>query len=438
MHSRRLGFAQNAVALASFLACAIMAVALPIVYFMNLPRWLDLATGSQYAPILYILVLAVCFPIAMGHWRKIPTFLKHPYVILCLSLIALQSLTIVRLKLYGSAVHLAEMTQIMERFVLVLAFAFIACALEKKWTDLWIRAACWIVPITILYAFFHPDLFVTAEDGVSTATGRVGAMWQNPNIAGEALLLSLALAFGRFSQTVMMVLYVVIGAAAILTGSRAAMFGWLILGGILVYRKSLPVLVALAPIAMFIFIGPIISWIENVMFDIPEHQRGAENLLARIEFFSSATVDEASEDNRFSLFSNALRACLEQPIFGYGYGYEDQMTESNAGPHNQFLQMWHMYGIAGLIICIGLLWLLFRHAASSQLLNPHLFCFFWISLFSHNVLENNHWYIYLALVFFLGERGRPRRRPKRNLDGGSNRIGPVRTRRKRRKRDMTW
>lgn len=437
MLAKSLEFTQISVTFGSFLICTGMAVALPLVYFLDLPRWLDLATGSQHAPVMYILVIAACFPVAMDRWRKVSTFIKHPYVLLCLSLLALQILTIVRLKLFGSAAHLAEMTQILERFLLAFAFAFIACNLNKKWTDYWIRAACWVVPLTVLYAFFDPGLFVIAEHGRSTAAGRVGAMWQNPNIAGEALLLSLALGVGRFSRAVMLVLYVVVGAAVILTGSRAAMFGWLILGGILVCRKSLTMWVVLVPVAMFLFIGPIIDRIDDIMFDIPEHQRGAENLLARIEFFGSASVEEASEDSRFELFRNALRACLQRPIVGYGYGYEDQLAESNAGPHNQFLQMWHMYGIAGLLICLVLLWLLFRHAASFQLLNPHLFCFFWLCLFSHNILETNHWYIYLAFVFFLGTPGRSGRSRKR-IVGFRDEMGQKKMKRRRRKYDLRW
>jgi len=388
-----------------FLIVAFMSISLPLMYFTNAPRWFDVSTGASIAPKLYIMVMVACIPLAFYNWSKLQPFLKHPFIILSLVLIAVHLIATIRVQNTDLIYQQTQMITIFERMLLIPCFAYVAYNIHSRWTIRCLQVLCIVVPASIIIAFINPGWFVNLETGGTTSSGRVGAMWINPNIAGEALLLSLALAAGRFSRTFFTVVFVLAGFATLFTGSRAAIIGWLVLGAILMFKGQLPKYLILIPVLATLNYFTLYDALENYLASTPEHERGAAGLLARMDFVSGqADAEDGGGDSRFGLAEGAFKASMQKPILGYGYGYEDLLTESGQGPHNQLLQMWHTYGIAGPLLWLGIVWLLFRHTASREMINPHVFCFVWFSLFSHNILEHNHWYVYFGLVFFLTHR----------------------------------
>ena len=429
-----------------------VAAALPLVYFTNLPSLYDERFGSILAPKIYLLALLACGPFLLLDRMRVTAFIRQPYVLWLGALFLLNVVCIFRLGFIdGTISDREDMLRITRQLLLAPAFAYLVWSIDTSWFVRFIKALCILAPAMVLFDFLNPGVMYdyTGLDGATS--GRAGGPWFNANVAAEALLLALVLGCARFGRTASIAVYLLIGAAVIVTGSRSGMVGWLLVGALLIHRRALPRVMLLTPIVLTVFYGTIYIFLEDLASSIPEHQEGASRLLARLDFVSgNVDATEGGGSQRFEVAENALRETLGRPILGYGYAYEDQITEIGAGPHNLIIQMWHLYGLPGLLLWGSLAWMLLGRDRIRGLANPALFCFVWFSFFSHNILGDNHWYVFFALLFFATNKS-----PRVSVSGGglhgiSRDVGDVLPRRvrgsrrtsrpgrRRRPRSVSW
>ena len=85
-----------------------------------------------------------------------------------------------------------------------------------------------LIPITVIVDFLHPGVFYPlGTEG--TVPGRAAATFINPNKAGEAMLLTFLLAIPVLRPRYRALLLFLVGAGVILTFSRGAILGWMLL-----------------------------------------------------------------------------------------------------------------------------------------------------------------------------------------------------------------
>ena len=105
-----------------------------------------------------------------------------------------------------------------------------------------------LIPITVIVDFLHPGVFYPlGTEG--TVLGRAAATFINPNRAGEAMLLTFLLAIPVLRPRYRALLLLLVGVGVILTFSRGAILGWMLLWLFLLLRKAVPKYTLAGPFA---------------------------------------------------------------------------------------------------------------------------------------------------------------------------------------------
>ena len=412
----------------------LIAAALVLGYFTNIPLWIDARTGAGITPTLYIAIILAPLPFVLRERTSIVTFFAHPYVWWGAFMFLLHSLGYIRSEYFvGSIEDVAVQIDRFRNFLLAPAFAYLVYAISQTTYRPFLLILIVVGPLMVLYGFIDPGFFAEGRDAKTITAGRSGGPWFNSNIAAEALLLALLMARKSAPKVLFVAAFVLAGAAIITTGSRAGMLGWLALGAVFIANKELPKAFLATPLLLIVFYSSILIFVEDIVTSIPEQAAGAENLLARLEFLSGdVSADEGGGDERGSLLINALTESMERPILGHGYDFADSQVQTGAGSHNMLAQLWYIHGVLGIIAWLSLAYILWRYGAARRWINPPLFMFLWFTLFNHNLIEHNIWFIFFAFTFFDKVKSpQASSLARKNVAKVSIEKGPKRKRRKR-------
>lgn len=417
----------------SWIGFWLLPTAILFIYFLNLPLWLDRVNDTSFAPLTYALIPAAAALFAIFYRFEIIPYLKTPYFWWCFALIAIAGVNYLRLVWleYPSSDVSVAMDQV-ERFILLPCYAFLAFLIPKKNFKILLPLLGLVVPGVIVVEFFTPDLFVSDKNDPNKV--RIQGFWGNPNAAAEAILLSVLLAATSARRALLSIITTVAIIALAFTGSRAGMAMGIILVGILLISGRLPRLFILLPLAIALSFSALIVQVENLAED-SGRGRGVEDLVNRISIFSGESEKDFSEQARGDAAYFGAITALEKPILGHGVQYRDLVY--GVGPHNLVVELAHEYGILGLIIWLALAYILFKNLSGGvNRFKPSLLLFVWFSMFNHNLLEYQWWYIFLAITMYQSNSNT--RNPAAHPFSDYTHTRPSHKKRKRKRRKLSF
>ena len=286
-------------------------------------------------------------------------------------------------------------------------FSFLAIFMDARATlfaRLTLVVAVHVGVVINVYELFVPMSF-------SNVSGRSAGLYVNANISGEALVLGMILGITVLPTWYRGVFILLVGTGVFLTYSRAGLMGWLIavgglmLGGFVGVRH----VVRTGLIALFLFgvvllpkADQILTILERVGSLNPDTQ---ERLAWLIDPLG---VEDVSSGARKSIAREAWERVAEQPFFGGGTGAVHKGLD--IPPHNLFLSHMIDHGLLGAILLpLLMLALIWRAKGDSRRVAFIFSCaVLWFGFFTHQVLNNAHSLLLLALVAALASiRVRP-------------------------------
>lgn len=282
-------------------------------------------------------------------------------------------------------------------FAIVLGFAVFTSA-GKAWLYVTGLLAV-LLPCAVLLDFAQPGLLYPMETS-GAVLGRAAAMFINPTMAGEALLLVFLLACAVTPHRVRGLLFLLAGAAILASFSRSSIIAWVLLLPLLVYRRTLPgstlVATALGLGLFVIFLGSFEKYIDSR----EEFEAASSNILSRLDFFSSFEFKDDSSEERAGVIKAGWELFLQNPVFGAGAG-ATQFWTHRASTHNQLLLLAAEYGVFGIGLWVWLLAMLWkgRFFEERALRLAVVFLFAFMSMFTHQMLDSaTYWLATFALA----------------------------------------
>lgn len=258
-----------------------------------------------------------------------------------------------------------------------------------RWSILW--AVLLGVGLNV-YDLGHPLTF-------GPSLGRAAGLYLNPNISGAALVLGMIMSVELVPQWWRSWYVSLVGVGVLLTFSRAGMAAWVVATGLIAglgAMRLLQLLRVTSAIAAIVVGALVVSgrWETGVQM----LSQVSSDAWGRLRL-GEGTADPSAE-LRLKAASMAWQMFLSRPLVGHGVGatVEWDLSEST---HNIYLRHLAEYGIGGLVIVpLLLLALLWRGSGPPV---PHIAV--WLAgvlllfgVFSHNILDERHFLICVALV----------------------------------------
>lgn len=285
-------------------------------------------------------------------------------------------------------------------FALALGFAAHGQARGRR--AAWLAAAVLLavlVPTAVLLDFARSGLLYPA-DTPGAVLGRAAAMFINPNMAGEAILLVFLLACAATPARWRGPLFLLCGAAILTTFSRAAILAWILLLLVLSVRRTLPKSALASALAALALAAAFLGSFESYLHGRAEFEGAAGNLASRLNFFSDVKFDDDSSEERAAVVKAGWQLFLQNPVFGAGAG-ATSFWSLRASTHNQLLLLAAEYGMFGIGLWCWLVAILWRGRffadRSLQFAVAGLFAY--MSMFTHQMLDSaSYWLAAFALV----------------------------------------
>jgi O-antigen ligase len=194
-----------------------------------------------------------------------------------------------------------------------------------------------------IYELFAPMTF-------STVMGRSAGLYENPNLAGEALVVGMILSVTALQRRYQVPFILLTGVGVFLTLSRAGIGAWLIaVAGIAMVERFRPKDFLLSGFVGFLLI---------VLFLIPRWDQllttwdrsGAMSgdVVERLTWFTDPFgVPDGSSWERTYVARRAWDQIADHPFWGSGTG---SSLEAYIAPHNQYLSLMLDHGLIGALI----------------------------------------------------------------------------------------
>ena len=379
----------------------LLAITILLVFFLNIPSWIDSQTGVRSAPLIYLGFILAPIIFVLRDRRDVFEVFYHPYIWWCSLVLLMHFSGFIRAEYFGGTVdETGIQIDRMEKFLIAPAAAYLVFSIPHKIFKPYLCALIIIIPLILIYGFIDPTFFHSRVKDTYNVLGRSGGTWFNPNIAGEAVLLGLIMARGWAPKILYIIAFCLAGVAVMATGSRAAMMGWLLLCLYCLRSGDLPKIFFALPVLLGVFYSSVLIFVEDLLESIPEHAAGADNLMSRLQFMAGdADLAEGGGDQRSIIVVSAMMEALERPFLGHGHDYADNM-EVGAGSHNLIVQLWHMHGLLGLLVVGSLAYILYRYTTGHRFLNINMLAFAWFTLFTHNIFESNVWLMFFAMTIY--------------------------------------
>ena len=387
---------------------SISTIFLILIIFTHLPIFIDYMTNAGnsgnpvYAPLFYITLFFMAAAIGLFQFESGLLYLRTPLVIWTIGFMIVIALNIWRLHLLDLSIGDIELqVDAIERLSILPIVGFICLHSPRRIIDLLIPVSCILICGGIIIDFVQPNLL--SPIGADIGSGRARGFYINANAGAEAVALALALSRSRVNRHLFMALYLLCGAAIILTFSRSGILIWLVVGMLSAFSGQVNRFILLVPFLVLLGLNIFTTQIQDYLESFPEYQYKTENMLSRLSFFSGSVggaESEIAEDSRVGLLQEAVFESIKKPIFGHGYSYVDDVNSNRS--HNMILELFHLYGIVGLVIWLSMLYILFDGSSQQPLvarLPPLLFLFF--SFFSHNIFEYVFYFVFFSIAIYV-------------------------------------
>lgn len=387
----------------------LMAAALAAM-FTNLPIYLYVLDASLLPKFMYFGIVFLILPLLLVHYRDLGSYLASPFALWAILLLALN---LIHLAGHPGLVELggielidtqgeARRSMISTRAQYIAFVLFLGFVAHTSATRSYLAAlvpVAILLPCAVMLDFTSPGLLYPLDTS-GAVFGRAGAMFINPNLAGEAILLSFLLACAMIGAPGRVPLFLLAGAGALATFSRATILAWMLILLILVYRKTLPKSAMIATAVALALVLVYLGSFETYLHSRQEFDGASNNILARLDFFSSYSFDDDSSEERASVISAGWELFLQNPIFGAGAG-ATHFWSHRGSTHNQLLLLAAEYGLLGIFLWAWLLIMLWKglffEDKGLQYATACLFVF--MSLFTHQMFDSStYWLATFAMV----------------------------------------
>lgn len=380
------------------------------VIYLNLPVYGYVLNTALLPKYLFFAMFFVMAPVLVVRYRLLGAYLRSPFVLWAVLFLILN---LVHLAGFSATLDLGQFEAVDQRFearsalittrIQYIVFAIILGFVTYTSTTItWLRVVVLLmvlVPAAVILDFAQPGLLYPLDtDGA--VLGRAAAMFINPTMAGEALLLIFLIGCPLLGGKYRVLLFLLCGAAVMATFSRSSIIAWVLLCPILILGNILPRsaigAIVLALGAAFLLADRFETYVEGRQ----ELEVGSNNILARINFFQNYQLDDDSSEERAGVIAAGWDLFLRDPVFGAGAG-ATRFWAHRGSTHNQPLLLAAEYGVAGVGLWIWLAFILWkgRFFEERGLQVAVAFLFVFMSMFTHHMFDSaSYWLATFALV----------------------------------------
>lgn len=385
-------------------------VAALLVIFTNMPIYAYLKIPALLPKFLFFGLFLLLAPVLFIKSRAFSVYVVSPFALWASLLIILNLVHVASLSMDASITVPAEdykeiavrIGLVMTRIQYVTFAWFLGFAVMSSNSETYRKVFVFLavaLPCLVMLDFVKPGSLYP-PDAAGAVLGRAGAMFINPTMAAEALVLVFLFSCGVASTKYRLPLLILAGAAILMTFTRSAIIAWVLLWFVLVAGRVMP---KSALIVMSVVIGAGLMFMglfENYLSNRQDFVGAVANLQARLLFFSNVTLVDDSALERAEVLRAGWDLFMQHPVFGAGAG-ATQFWSHRGSTHNQLLLMAAEYGVFGIALWIWMVVILFRGEffQNRSLQVTMVFLFVFMSMFTHQMMDSaSYWLATFALV----------------------------------------
>lgn len=329
-----------------------LAIAAILIFFTGIDIYLQ--GLGLFVPLLWMLgFIAAALPLGASLIQRLDT-LSKPVLLAAMGYIALSLVSILVQPVLPELQYLENQYRTLI-FLGLMLIIFAYHPLVAKWTKLTILGVTLLNALMYIYEFFNPLAYRLEQ----VAPGRSSGFYQDSNTAGISLILGMIMTMDLIKPKYRLfyALFIFFGLAP--TFSRGAIVGWVMVVGVLVFRKFVPRYQISLLMAFFAAVIIVLSsQLDNLAYI---KNADGENLfqkdtLERVEFLIDPFAQsDNSKASRVSHIEKAWNKFANRPFLGNGLGAgEDFSTKSQTGiaqrSHNTYLDFMVEFGFLGAFI----------------------------------------------------------------------------------------
>lgn len=387
----------------------VLVIALSVIY-ANLPIYAYIRHPGLLPKYFFFGLFFLFSPLLLMKSRALSVYLTTPFA-LWASLLIVLNLAHVASFAWDSGTNVASLIniqmeeqkgQIATRTQYIVFAWFLGFAVFASSRQSYRRAFAFLavlLPCLIMLDFARPGLFYPI-DLIGAVLGRASAMFINPTMAAEAILLVFIFACAVTKMKYRIPLFLLLGVGILVTFTRSAIIAWLLLGPLLIFARILP---KSAIAVMSVVLGTALLFVgvfESYLGSRQDFGDAVANLQARLDFFSNVKLTDDSSQERAEVIRAGWDLFIQNPVFGAGAGATQFWTERGS-THNQLLMLAAEYGIFGIGLWLWMVTILWRGEffENRNLQFAIAFLFVFMSMFTHQMLDSaSYWLASFALA----------------------------------------
>lgn len=375
-----------------------------VVAYLDLGNYLQVITyGALQPKYVYFFLAALVAPLLVLRVNVLFNYASTSYALWIMAMVLLNLAHWLVLSAYDNT-EAASMTLTRLQFLVlgaVLGFVMVQAS-PIQIGRVFVLVAVVLSGLQLL-DFFSPGLVVPlGTEGVST--GRTGSTLVNANKASESLVLVAVLGMAVLRPGWRLLLLLVVFPGIFVSFSRAGLMVWGMVLALCFWFRLLPR--SLFFVNSAVFIGLLTLFGAGLLTNVLSYVDfgGLENVLTRIQFFSTMNTGDDSAQERLSVALHAIKIFIDQPLIGNGAAYTHLWNFSNVSTHNQHLLIAAEYGLIGYALFIGLFVLIIKGGAyfrSFKIDRLDLLAFlvvFAFAPFTHSMFDNLYWLVTIAFL----------------------------------------
>lgn len=385
---------------------SMLAVIAASVAYLDLAVYYQVLTGGAFLPkYAYFALGAAIAPLFILRNQTLWSYLKTPYVLCTFGLVVLNFAHWLFYAMSDNPDAAGMVLTRIQYFVLAALIGFLLVQARPTLLGWTFVVLALVLTALQMIDFFMPGT-VLPKDTLGVVIGRAASTLINANKAAESLVLLAVLGMAVLQPAWRIWLVLMVLPGVFLTFSRSGFLAWsiIVVAGFWfkLFSRSSYIIVLLFTLLV---VSAAAGLLEFILSNVDSS--GLGNLYHRVMFFSTLDSNDFSAQERLTVAGFAFESFLSQPWFGNGAGYTHFWSFSDQAPHNQHLLILAEYGVAGYVLFIGLIVLMFRgvgyfRSMQSQAMSRVAFAVFLVfTLFSHNLFDHLYWLVTFA---FLGQR----------------------------------
>lgn len=389
---------------------SLLVIAPTLGFYTNILIYLTQAGFTPILPFYYLILFGVISVSVI-----LPPFFTQRQIPKCFSIIVMSwmlfFLLISLVWFIASGMSEVVVSVFLKRVMAILVFSFFLFIFSggkklQNWARRALLLSVCITILSVIYEFFFPFSLVPNFSEYANP-GRSAGFYVNANHCGAALVFGMIFSVGLLPSKYRGVYVLSVLIAVLLTFSRSALVGWL-----LVCLAFVKVNILNKRVLLFIILGLGIIYFLllplHLNFIHSQDRINVTNIIERLNWIHNPfKLSDASSAERKYVIKLAWKMFMDSPLWGNGIG--SALTWVNKqSTHNMYLYFMMDHGFIGFFILpffvISVIWK--ARGAAKQIALPFLvFSLFW-GIVSHNIMGAYYFLIGSALMAVITQRSR--------------------------------